>query len=160
MDQDFTFDANDQALSTILFSNEPRRFRIPRYQRPYAWENDNITDFWEDILQSDKSYFLDHLYFNTEHVKDDGFIDIIDGQQRLLTITIFLAVLRDLCFPIDGQYVSLIQSHEIAINDHEGFISSFRIKPAESLELFFQDYIQNFEKKTLILDQKHWKKKE
>jgi len=88
-----SFEAHDEPISEILFAN--RKFEIPRYQRPYAWTIDHVTEFWEDLSGSDEPYFLGSFIFNTEHESIDGYVDIIDGQQRLLTITILVAVLRD-----------------------------------------------------------------
>lgn len=140
MEKGFKFDANDQTLSDVFFETK-RKYRVPRYQRPYAWVIDNVSDFWDDILQNDQPYFLGSFIFNTEHEKKDKYLDIIDGQQRLLTITILMAVLRDVTQAIDNDSSELIQRQDIAIEDWEGK-SSLRIKPSESLEPFFKKYIQ------------------
>lgn len=145
MEKGFKFDANDQTLSDVFFETK-RKYRVPRYQRPYAWVIDNVSDFWDDILQNDQPYFLGSFIFNTEHEKKDKYLDIIDGQQRLLTITILMAVLRDVTKTIDNDYSELIQRQDIAIEDWEGK-SSLRIKPSESLEPYFKKYIQNCEAK-------------
>ena len=39
------FEANDQKIEEVLFSSN--KFRIPRYQRPYAWTEDQISVFLE-----------------------------------------------------------------------------------------------------------------
>jgi len=74
-------------------------FRIPDYQRPYAWEREQATQLLEDLLEAldrggDEPYFLGSIVL----VKHKGVSDaeVIDGQQRLTTLTILLAVLRDL----------------------------------------------------------------
>ncbi|MBD3359242.1 MAG: DUF262 domain-containing protein [Candidatus Buchananbacteria bacterium] len=81
-----------------LMGDQNSFYYIPDYQRPYSWETDNITDFWEDISKAydnkDENYFLGSfiLIENDDH---KGF-EVVDGQQRLTTITLFLAVLRDM----------------------------------------------------------------
>src|SRR4051812_40616610 len=74
-------------------------FRIPDYQRPYAWEREQATQLLEDLVEAldrggDEPYFLGSIVL----VKHKGVSDaeVIDGQQRLTTLTILLAVLRDL----------------------------------------------------------------
>jgi hypothetical protein len=69
-------------------------FKIPRFQRPYSWDKGNIEDFWADIIASGKrDHFIGSMVFYTEN--NDTELFVVDGQQRLTTITIFLAALRD-----------------------------------------------------------------
>lgn len=141
MNQGFTFDANDLPLSTVFFGSN-RKYSVPRFQRPYAWEIEQVTDFWDDLISNDEPYFLGSFIFNLEHEKKDGYVDIIDGQQRLLTITLLMAVIRNVARTVDRKEAELFQRQDIAIEDWEGK-SSYRIKPAETLETFFTKYIQS-----------------
>jgi uncharacterized protein with ParB-like and HNH nuclease domain len=141
MQQGFSFEADDKPLSDILFETK-RKYRIPRYQRPYAWGVEQITEFWEDLITNQEPYFIGSFIFNTEKEKEEGFVDIIDGQQRLLTFTILMAVIRDIAKDIDAKSSDLFQRQDIAIEDYEGR-SAFRIKPAESLDTYFTSYIQD-----------------
>lgn len=76
--------------------------RVPHYQRPYAWKLENAQELLGDLLSfiGDGSTKLDELppYFlgSIVLVKDDAKpdADVIDGQQRLTTLTILLAALR------------------------------------------------------------------
>ena len=62
-------------------------FVIPRFQRPYSWEEDNITDFWNDVTGDDVSdYFIGSMVVYKIHKNTLG---VVDGQQRLTTIIIF-----------------------------------------------------------------------
>jgi len=140
MNRGFTFDANDHTLSEIFFDTK-RTYRIPRYQRPYAWTLDQVTDFWEDLFQANEPYFFGSFIFNTENEKEFGYVDIIDGQQRLLTMTIMMSVIRDIAKNIDKPYSDLVQRQDISIEDWEGK-SAYRIRPAESLQEYFNKYIQ------------------
>lgn len=74
-------------------------FTIPDYQRPYAWGKDEtlqLLDDLEDALTrtSDEPYFLGSIVLVKQ--KGDPAAEVIDGQQRLTTMTILCAVLRDL----------------------------------------------------------------
>ena len=93
-----------QSLSQIF---NKRIFRIPDYQRGYAWQGQQLRDFWEDIvnLQSDRYHYTGLLSLkklNQEESRklgnddswllDSGFdaYHIVDGQQRLTTFVIML----------------------------------------------------------------------
>ena len=83
---------NGQKSIWELFSG-PKIFNIPNYQRAYAWEEKQLKDFVEDIenQQSDRNYFFGTILFQ-EQPKDARFemIDIVDGQQRITTLVIFM----------------------------------------------------------------------
>lgn len=74
---------------------------IPNYQRPYVWEKDQIIDLLDDIhiaCEKDKEsdYFLGSLVLKETKNKDYIEYDILDGQQRLTTLFLLTAVIRDL----------------------------------------------------------------
>lgn len=72
-------------------------FRIPEYQRNYNWERENVEDFWSDLLEAmngDQDHFFGSLIL--EQVDgENGPKDIVDGQQRITTLLILIARLRD-----------------------------------------------------------------
>lgn len=81
-----------------VFSGE-YDFRIPDYQRPYAWEVEQATQLLDDLAEAldrgdEEPYFLGSIVL--VKAKDTAQSDVIDGQQRLTTLTILIAVLRDL----------------------------------------------------------------
>lgn len=72
-----------------LFSGS--RFQVPAYQREYAWREDEIRDFWDDLSSSlDKPEYFLGLVILTEN---DRTLQIVDGQQRLLSITLLASAL-------------------------------------------------------------------
>jgi uncharacterized protein with ParB-like and HNH nuclease domain len=149
MRKTLTFKAEDRPMKDVLFSNDAR-FRIPRYQRPYAWSEDDVEEFWNDLLQDD-ALFIGSMIFNYEHVESEGYIDVIDGQQRLLSITILEAVLRDIARNYDPKLSELINEFEIALKDREGAMD-FRIRCGDTTRPFFENYIQNSD--TNVVDAK------
>ena len=133
------FHAEDKSVTEVLFGT--RKFRIPRYQRSYAWDADQITDFWNDLIGDEDAYFLGSWIFNYEQAEETGYIEIIDGQQRILTITILSAVLRDIASSIDEDTANRIQRQDIAFEDRSGE-QAFRVLPGDSTEPFFRTNIQ------------------
>lgn len=85
-------------------------FNIPEYQRPYSWQKEHCQQLFDDISQADRDreYFLGTVIL--QKIDTIGTIsryDVIDGQQRLTTIQILLACLRD-CVE-DGDFKNSIQ---------------------------------------------------
>ncbi len=86
---------NGQKTISTLFDGR-KIFNIPQYQRAYAWEEKQLKDFVEDIenQKADRSYFFGTILFQAQP-RRDGFemIDIVDGQQRITTLIIFMKLL-------------------------------------------------------------------
>ncbi|MDM1405308.1 DUF262 domain-containing protein [Myroides marinus] len=79
-----------------LFSSD--HYRIPIYQRNYAWGKEEISQLLQDIIDystiSDK-YYIGTLVVYKQSVDGKVFYDTIDGQQRLTTLSIILSVLKN-----------------------------------------------------------------
>lgn len=71
-------------------------YQIPDYQRPYSWGDEEIEQLWDDLKSAfdnqDESYFLGPVIL----AQTPDSLEVIDGQQRLTTLTILLCALRDL----------------------------------------------------------------
>ncbi|RKU88462.1 hypothetical protein DDP32_08150, partial [Helicobacter pylori] len=73
-------------------------FEIPSYQRGYAWQKEQLEDFWNDLEHvsklGDKFHYMHSLTLReTENELEDSTFEIIDGQQRLATSLILLGLL-------------------------------------------------------------------
>ncbi len=86
-----------------LFNSSTQIF-VPNYQRAYSWKagqnskkDAQIDQFWNDLYEQDpdKKYYLGHFLF--ENVADSEDYFVIDGQQRLTTIVIFMSSLIRAC---------------------------------------------------------------
>lgn len=80
-----------------------RKYTIPRYQREYSWEQIHLKDFLNDIVNNidfvegkTSNYFFGTVILVGDMVQHKSPLQIVDGQQRLTTFTIFLSVLSDL----------------------------------------------------------------
>ena len=81
-------------------------FRIPEYQRPYVWGYEEINDLLDDLTfaqseKPDSEYFLGSFVFQSTPAAPElgrkfPENDLLDGQQRLATLLLLLAVIRDL----------------------------------------------------------------
>ncbi|MBP5490218.1 MAG: DUF262 domain-containing protein [Lachnospiraceae bacterium] len=83
------------SIEELFFGNVKCTYEIPIYQRNYAWEKEEITALIQDVYDSYKKDPVRPYYIGTlvSYHKGDDVYEIIDGQQRLTTIRILLAVL-------------------------------------------------------------------
>ena len=88
-------EARSQKIENILKKGV---FVIPDYQREYDWDNSEIDEFIEDIeeIKTNESYFIGHMVLEGDF--NGNIFNVIDGQQRITTITIILSVIRDLFY--------------------------------------------------------------
>jgi hypothetical protein len=69
-------------------------YAIPRFQRPYSWSSENLDDFWRDVvLDNDRGYFIGPM---VAFGQGGDVYGIVDGQQRITSITLALCVVRDI----------------------------------------------------------------
>ena len=68
---------------------------VPTYQRAYSWEDKQTKQFLVDLQDYVESHTASSYYFGHFLFEDKGSRDfaIIDGQQRLTTITIFISAI-------------------------------------------------------------------
>jgi uncharacterized protein with ParB-like and HNH nuclease domain len=79
-----------------LFDSSQKTFIIPVYQRAYSWEIEQWNTFLNDLkeqLKGENNYYYGNLLMET--IKKDREYEIIDGQQRLTTLTIFIRAIID-----------------------------------------------------------------
>ncbi len=80
--------------------NGPKQFVIPVFQRDYAWGPEQCDRMWEDVLKASADADAQHFLGSFVYVQDQvgaGFASwlVIDGQQRLTTLTLLMVALRD-----------------------------------------------------------------
>lgn len=87
--------AEEHTIGRIL--TEQSSYEIPAYQRPYSWEIDNVekllADVWESYQANDTEYFIGSLI--TIEKEKNKLYEVVDGQQRLTTLNLIFAKLRD-----------------------------------------------------------------
>ena len=118
-------------------------FEIPFYQRPYAWEEEHVSVLLDDLLNgmergSEEPYFLGSVVL----IKDENSprSQVVDGQQRLTTLTILLCVLRELASEEEGR--DLDQSIRQTGSNIRGTEDRYRITIREEDQEFFREKIQ------------------
>ena len=85
-----------------IFGDIDAFYQMPIYQRPYSWDKERVEQLWYDILEAYKNNAVDKTidpnYFlgSVVVVKKSNNYEVVDGQQRLTTLTILFCTLRDL----------------------------------------------------------------
>jgi len=134
-------------------------FEIPNYQRSFVWEKDNFEQLFNDIkdeIEKSKKnhgnnsrdyepYFLGSIVLHTKESKDDGSgrYDIIDGRQRLASLAILIAVMRDLATSVGSEQAKDTLQAKIyqKENRYRGTQESVRITVKDNEQDFFKTYI-------------------
>ncbi len=135
-----------------LFQRE-RRYTVPLYQRAYVWNKEEQWEpLWEDIerqaeacLESDtqvakRSHFLGAIVLNVAKIVGAGVArsEVIDGQQRLTTVQIFLAALRDYAAEVNSSHISKLRRLTINEDEKEGTEGSFKVWPTNADRMSFR----------------------
>jgi uncharacterized protein with ParB-like and HNH nuclease domain len=95
------FQAREQELKRIF--SDDYLFEIPAYQRPYAWTTEQTSELLDDLMTAMGSsesidtaspYFLESIVLIKDPTR--ALAQVVDGQQRLTTLTILFCVLCEL----------------------------------------------------------------
>ena len=138
-------EAGKRTISDIFNGN--RKLCIPFFQRTYVWKEDQWSRFIEDmeyISQTGKDYFLGSIILKSQATPSNSSIGdirtVIDGQQRLTTMAIFMKVLGlksnqngivDRLFTLDDGTFAMEHSQ----GDSDDFNMVMRLSELEEIEL-------------------------
>jgi hypothetical protein len=140
-----TLSAHEQPIVKIF--SDDYVFSIPDYQRPYSWTTEQAQELFDDLLgfvpanpgaiADMPSYFLGSIVL----IKSDTpFADVVDGQQRLTTLTLLLSTIRS--FASGDERAGLTEYIYEKGNRFAGTVDRFRLTLRERDKKFFQDYVQ------------------
>lgn len=127
-----------------------RRYIIPRFQREYSWSDEELKDLWNDLLDNlaiskegdivSQEYFLGSIVLVGDEDSSDIERQVVDGQQRLMTITIMFSVLAQK-FKEKNEGALSKKVHEFIIGEDENGDPITKLK-TETPKPFFQYRIQ------------------
>ena len=138
-------EANKGILKKIF--SEEFWFIVPQYQRPYVWQEEIIQELIDDLYyafenKQNSEYFLGALVLKRTTEKEFREYEILDGQQRLTTLCMMMAVIRDLIKKTQYKYTlsQMIYQEE---NELLKVPSRNRIKynTRDKVKDFVKDYI-------------------
>ncbi|WP_080964161.1 DUF262 domain-containing protein [Rhodopseudomonas palustris] len=134
--------ANQYSVADVL--GDDFVHEIPPYQRPYAWTDEQALQLFEDLRDamqagSEEPYFLGSVVLVRPQGQKVG--QVVDGQQRLTTLTILAAVLRDAA--TDPQERDALGSAVyIEPNPYKDQIEAVRLLAHTEDRVFFREAIQ------------------
>lgn len=128
------------------------RYKIPAFQRDYSWDKDEWDDLWQDIISmydedGEDSHYMGYLVLQS---KDSKNYDIIDGQQRITTISLIilasLSVLKDLAskgYDSEGNLKRLnnLRNSYIGYEDPVTLVSETKLHLNRHNDNFYQTYL-------------------
>jgi len=152
------FEPKPKKFGDIIGVYEKRPVEVPQFQRGYSWLSGHVSTLWDDVvafhIRSTKKtaeYFLGPIVIQEE---DDRII-LLDGQQRLATITMLFSVLRDFAYAIAGEEGKLL-GRDIQRELIEKKTKGYSLRLNETDADFFQDVVQKYpsvEKKARLRSQ-------
>ena len=115
-------------------------FNIPKYQRAYTWEKKQIEEFVDDLENQDpdKDYFLGTILFQDRGMLDDfDHIDIVDGQQRITTLIIFMKLLIEQLEEHKDKTTKIAMLRDTYIQQY----GEYKLRVLQDDSEFFKSYI-------------------
>jgi hypothetical protein len=87
--------ANQYPVHTLLSHEGNLMYRVPPFQREYSWQKAQWEDLFEDLIEADGAHFLGTIITlnKTTDAVHSGLLEVIDGQQRMTTLTLLLAAI-------------------------------------------------------------------
>ncbi|GAA8502858.1 DUF262 and DUF1524 domain-containing protein [Helicobacter pylori] len=120
--------ADAMKLLDFIGKSQEKQFVIPIYQRVYSWEKEQCKQLWDDIIKTGgndniEGHFIGSIVFVHDGIYTTNYNEllIIDGQQRLTTITLLLIALRNY------------------LNDEDEFLEKFSCKKIQKRYLINSD---------------------
>lgn len=133
-------EADDRQVNELL--KDRVQYRVPLFQRPYSWKKDTLETLWTDLTlliqarfdEAEASHFLGPMVFDprpTGPGQPPIFV-VVDGQQRLTTIMVLLAVIRDLAKSHDLSDIAASIDPAYFRNESTGQEASLKLLPTQA----------------------------
>jgi len=127
-----------------IFADD-RYFEIPNYQRSYAWREKQLRDFLDDFshMENYKKYYYGTILLQHKENTDDTY-EIVDGQQRLTTLIIFMSCLirrleqiglTDEAADLDKKFIKYKINYVLKLQDQDdGFFKMYILQPNDKAD--------------------------
>ncbi|MBS2964096.1 DUF262 domain-containing protein [Actinocrinis puniceicyclus] len=131
--------AGETTLAGLLEGK--KQFQVPLFQRPYSWKEQQLTQLWSDILEqadliaegsAGSAHFLGSVVHAPSPQHSMGFPHalVVDGQQRLTTLSLALAAIRDHVAKADAAWAHDI-SNRFLVNSRTQGSNLLRLVPTQ-----------------------------
>ncbi len=149
------FKSDESNLFDIF--NTGKKFLVPDYQRKYAWTKNQLDQLWEDFKKTHESCYDNNMNLKNISEQRPHFLgaivltilenenyEIIDGQQRLTTICIFMKVLLEISERItdaNEKYIIMRMAEPFLQSNIPGMPFESKITLDDTIDEFFKEYI-------------------
>jgi uncharacterized protein with ParB-like and HNH nuclease domain len=137
--------ASETKLRELLEGS--KQFQIPLFQRPYSWSKKEWNALWKDLMEvyneREEYHFLGPIVTQAVPGTPDGISPflLIDGQQRLTTLSILLAALRDRLKEHNSESAAELQELYL-INRFKKGDARYKILPTQADQEVYQQVVQ------------------
>jgi hypothetical protein len=115
-------------------------YRVPPFQRDYTWSDEEWDDLWQDILglfdeNAEPAHYMGYLVLQSS---DNKRFDIIDGQQRLTTISVMILTMLSYLDNLANEHIDEDDNRkrkEYLQNSYIGYVDPVTLVPQPKLEL-------------------------
>jgi uncharacterized protein with ParB-like and HNH nuclease domain len=151
MSTDKLLHAETEALGEIL--KKDGIFRVPVFQRDYSWKVENWEELWNDIMQSKLSGNRHYMGSIVLINRSNKIYDVIDGQQRLTTLTIIILSIIDCLRKLvaagkdiddNNKRIELLMNNYIGKKSLSSLNFNTRLVLNEINNPFYSTYLVNF----------------
>lgn len=143
-----------QSLSQLFAGTDNVSLRVPEYQRAFAWRKQHFGEFWEDIAQfaadpewSGGTYFLGIIVLVEDQQPGTNAIqEVLDGQQRLTTVTLLLSAVSEfLASEGEQRFSEELFRRYIARTSRSGDVLGYRLILNDEDQAYFRELINGSE---------------
>ena len=129
-------------------------YELPFFQREYSWTKSEWGELLDDAAKAYENKEGHFFGFMTFRKEDSEKISIIEGQQRLSTVTILIALVRDLLFTEEDTIYQSLDDAYIKVADpfSSGKAKYYKLKLAELNHDFFLEFIQQVDSPTIKIE--------
>ncbi|MEA5534448.1 DUF262 domain-containing protein [Crocosphaera sp. XPORK-15E] len=138
--------ASETKLQQIIEGT--KQYIIPLFQRAYSWKKKEWQDLWDDILElcnteNPRPHFMGSIVTIPTTSVPEGVTKylLIDGQQRLTTVFILLAALRDRATQSKNENLAAQINNTLLVNPYNEGLEKYKIQPTQ-LQLDRENFYQ------------------
>ena len=142
--------ASETKLQQIIEGT--KQYVVPLFQRAYSWKKPEWKTLWDDIMElyemdEPRPHFMGSIVTMPTVSVPEGVSKymLIDGQQRLTTIFILLAALRDRAKTSDDNELAAEIDNTILVNPYKKGLDHYKLQPTQSDREFFHQLIDGEE---------------
>jgi len=138
--------ASETKLQKIIEGTQ--QYIIPLFQRPYSWKKPQWESLWEDVISlyeadNPRPHFMGSIVTMPTAVAPGSVSKyiLIDGQQRLTTIFIFLSALRNVANETDAKKLGSEINTKFLVNSFEDRSGYYKLQPTNTDQAIFYQII-------------------